>query len=498
MNAVNKTTCAPYNPSQTWKAINWLLVEKRVKQLQMRIAKAVREGKYGKVQSLQWILTHSYYAKLLAVKRVVTNKGKKTSGVDGVIWKTPKQKMEAVKTLKRRGYRPLPLRRVHIPKKRNSKKKRPLGIPTMRDRAMQALYSLALIPVSETVADINSYGFREERCCQDAIEQCYIALAKTISATWILEGDIVSCFDEINHKWLLDNIPIDKKILQLWLKAGYIDNKRRFPTEKGTPQGGIISPIISNMTLDGLEKTVREAVPKGSKVNFIRYADDFIVTCVNKEIIVDKIIPTVKSFLLERGLKLSPEKTLITHIENGFDFLSQTVRKYDGKYLTKPSKKAIKSFMDSIRKIIRSMRGASAEALIKRLNAAIRGWVNYHKHIVAKHTFRCIDSQIYSLLVRWAKRRHSKKSWHWICSKYFRHGTIKGAFSIKVKTKKKGVYKIYQIYKAAYTPIRRHIKIRQLANPYDPEYKSYFEQRRKFKRFRAYECRQITTHLAKA
>jgi RNA-directed DNA polymerase len=235
-----------------WKQIIWSRVYRSVKRLQMRIAKAIREGKCGKAKALQWLLTHSYAAKLLAVKRVTENKGRRTPGVDGEIWNTPQKKVQAVKSLKRHGYRPKPLRRIYIPKK-NSARLRPLSIPTMKDRAMQALHSLSLKPVAETMADNNSYGFREKRSCHDAIEQSFAALAKRRSASWILEGDIRACFDEIRHDWLLNNIPMDRELLQKWLKAGYIEKGKLHPTKAGTPQGGIVSPILANMTLDGME-----------------------------------------------------------------------------------------------------------------------------------------------------------------------------------------------------------------------------------------------------
>ncbi len=254
-----------------WKAIDWKKAERKVRELQMRIAKAVREGRHRKVQSLQWLLTHSFYAKLLAVKRVVTNKGRKTPGVDGVIWKTPKQRMQAVSQLYRRGYRPRPLRRMYIKKK--SGKRRPLGIPTMRDRGMQALYSLALAPVAETTADLHSYGFRAYRSCADAIEQCFVCLSRRCSAKWVLEADVEACFDRIDHEWMLNNILTDKKILKAWLKAGYMERGKLYPTKAGTPQGGIISPTLANMTLDGLESAIKSAVSRTSKVNVIRFAD---------------------------------------------------------------------------------------------------------------------------------------------------------------------------------------------------------------------------------
>ena len=262
-----------------WNSINWKKVKKKVKELQMRIAKAVPEGKLRLAKSLQWLLTHSFYGKLLAIRRVVTNKGKATPGSDGVVWNSSKKRMQAVTLLNRRGYRPFPLRRVYIKKKNG--KLRPLSIPTMRDRAMQALYALALVPVAATIGDPNSYGFRDGRCCADAIKQCYNCLAKRHSSRWVLEADIQACFDRIDHEWMIDNILTDKKILRSWLNAGYVDGGKLYPTKAGTPQGSVISPVLANLTLDGLESAIKNAVPKDAKVHMIRYADDFIVTGVD-------------------------------------------------------------------------------------------------------------------------------------------------------------------------------------------------------------------------
>lgn len=223
-----------------WDSIQWNQLRHQVRRLQVRIAKAAKEERWGKVDFLQHVLTRSIAARLLAVLRVVSNKGKRTPGVDKVIWRTSRQKMQAVWSLKWRGYKPQPLRRIYIPKRNG--KRRPLGIPTMRDRAMQALYLLALEPVAETLADPNSYGFRPRRSIADALGQCFITLAKGYSPRVVLEGDIESCFDRISHEWMLDNIPMDRKILGKWLKAGYMEGKRLYPTEEGTPQGGIMTP----------------------------------------------------------------------------------------------------------------------------------------------------------------------------------------------------------------------------------------------------------------
>jgi RNA-directed DNA polymerase len=321
-----------------WKTIRWNQVTTEVKRLQMRIAKAVREKRYRKAKALQWLLTHSFSAKLLAVKRVTQNLGAKTPGVDGIVWKTPNQKMRAALSLQRRGYQPQPLRRIYIPKKEKGTF-RPLSIPCSIDRGMQALHLLALEPVMETEADKNAYGFRPKRSCADAIEQCFKMLARKISAPWILEGDIRACFDRLSGKWLGDNILTDKVILTKWLTAGYMEEKVLHPTFNGVPQGGLISPAILVLALKGFEETVKSVASQKDKVYVIAYADDFVITGSTKEVLENKVMPVVNAFLKERGLELSTEKTKITHVDDGFDFLGFNVRKYKGKMLIKPSKR---------------------------------------------------------------------------------------------------------------------------------------------------------------
>ncbi|TSA12658.1 MAG: group II intron reverse transcriptase/maturase [Deltaproteobacteria bacterium] len=457
-----------------WHQINWSEAHQHVRMMQLRIAKATREGKTRRVKSLQRLLTHSFHAKALAVKRVTENQGKATPGVDGQIWSTPDAKSQAVSSLIRKGYKPLPLRRVYIPK--SNGKMRPLGIPTMKDRAMQALHKLALEPVAETLADGNSYGFRPKRACADAIEQTFIVLGTKRSAQWILEGDIKSCFDEISHDWLMNNIPMDKRILRKWLKAGYIDRKKLFPTVAGTPQGGIISPILSNMALDGLKKELEPF--RGSKVNFVRYADDFIVTGNSKALLEQEVKPVIIRFLKERGLTLSEEKTKVTHIEEGFDFLGQNVRKYNGKLLIKPSKKNVKNFLEKVRKVLKKHKTAKQESVIGVLNPIIRGWANYHRHVVAKETFSWADYQIWQKLWQWCKRRHPNKGRRWIKDRYFhRIGPSNWVFAAKVK-KDNGKTDYMEMYAAANTPIRRHVKIKLEACPYDMVWEPYFEERK--------------------
>src|SRR5882724_9534657 len=404
-----------------WQAVNWPKVRQQVRRLQLRIAKAIRAEKHGRAKALSWLLTRSHSAKLLAVKRVTGNKGAKTPGVDNKLWRTDRQKYAAVQNLKRRGYRPLPLRRHYIPKKNG--KLRPLSIPTLRDRAMQALHALALKPIAETIGDRNSYGFREGRSCADAIGQCFCALAKSYAPVWVLEGDSKSCFDRISHSWLLKNIPMDKRTLQQWLGAGYLEKGRPFPTREGTPQGGIISPLLANLTLDGMEMAIRSQIKiRRDQVNFIRYADDFVVTARTKETLEQIVKPAGVAFLAERGLELSEQKTTLTHIEAGFNFLGQNVRKYKNKLVIKPAKDGLKALVQKSRETIKGMLGQKAETLIAKLNPIIRGWANYHRNVCSAKAFWTVDRIIHYQLLRWARRSHPNKSYGWLKAKYFTAG----------------------------------------------------------------------------
>ncbi len=470
---------APHNEVK-WHKIDWSAVHRTVRRLQARIVKATQEGKWGKVKALQHLLTHSFSGKALAVRRVTENQGKTTPGVDKDIWDTPEKKAQAVHTLKQRGYHPQPLRRVYIPKSNN--KLRPLSIPSMKDRAMQALYLLALNPIAETTGDRNSYGFRPERSTADAIEQCFNVLSHNYSAQWVLEGDIKACFDGISHPWLEAHIPMDKSILNKWLKAGYIDKQVFYRTEEGTPQGGPISPALANLTLDGLERELHSRYPgdrqsRKAKVNLIRFADDFVITGSSKELLEHEVKPLVEQFLKERGLTLSAEKTLITHIEDGFDFLGQHVRKYNGKLIIKPSKKNVKAFLEKVRKVVKDHQGTTAGNLILLLNPLIRGWARYHQHVVSKKIFQDVDSAIFEMLWQWARKRHNDKPRQWIKDKYFhdheeRHWVFSG-----VVIGRDGVLETVRLFRAAQTPIKRHVKIQGEANPFDPAWEVYFEKR---------------------
>jgi len=466
---------APIDDAKKWHGVDWKAAHRKVRKLQMRIAKAVKESRWNKVKTLQYLLSRSLYAKLLAVKRVTSNKGRKTPGVDGVVFKGARCKWRAADNLKRHGYKPKPLRRIYISKKNG--KKRPLSIPCMYDRAMQALYKLALAPIAETTADQNSYGFRELRRCADAIGAAFNALSKPNSATWILEADITGCYDNICPDWILKNIPMDKEVLRKWLKAGYIEDGKFYPSRKGTPQGGIISPMIANMTLDGLEQAIHNAVPRRSRVNFIRYADDFIVTAKSKRLIEEHIKPVIESFLKERGLSLSQEKTKTTYIKKGFTFLGQTFRKHGRVLRIIPSKEGVLSIIRKIGTVLNKYVSAPMITIIKKLNQVIRGWGNYHQYILSSKVFWRIDRYVYAQLWRMLHKRHSSKSQKWLYQKYWTSSGKKNIFSIIIKSKKKSP-RIYQVVRLWDIGIKRYIKIRAAATPYQKEYAAYYWKRR--------------------
>lgn len=464
-----------------WHGIDWAEAHQTVRRLQIRIAKAVQQRRWGKVKALQRLLTHSFYGKAIAVKRVTENQGKNTPGVDGETWKRPGKKAKAVLSLRRRGYCPQPLRRVFIPKANG--KMRPLGIPTMKDRAMQALYLLALEPVAEITADPHSYGFRPMRATRDAIGHCYTALSNAHRAPWVLDADISGCFDNISHDWMLANIPTDKAILRKWLKAGFIWKGRMFATEAGTPQGGIVPPVLANMTLDGMQQALiarfgKKSTSRGSrsKVNLIRYADDLVITGASQEVLAEAK-SLIEVFLKERGLAFSDEKTRIVHIEDGFDFLGWNVRKYGGALLIKPAKKNVQAFLRKTRETIKAAKMMKQERLIGMLNPMIRGWANYHRNQVANDTFRKVDHFIWQALWRWARRRHPAKSLRWVKDRYFhRLGREDWVFGVKTTQGKSGERWV-TLVKARSIRIRRHVKIKGEANPFDPKWDEYFARR---------------------
>ena len=457
-----------------WRTTPWRKLERAVFKLLLRIYRAAQRGDQRTVRKLQRLLSKSWSAKCLAVRRVTQdNQGKNTAGVDGVKSLTPKQRLELVGQLEIQS-KAKPARRVWIPKP-GKVEKRPLGIPVIYDRALQGLVKIALEPEWEAYFEANSYGFRPGRGCHDAIEAIFTSINK--KAKWVLDADIAKCFDKIDHQALLEKLntlPTFRRQIRAWLKAGVIDAGRMFETTEGTPQGGVISPLLANVALHGLEEKVKSLAKKRSELTVVRYADDFVVIHKDRETI-EKALLVIAEWLRRIGLELKPEKTSITHTLNGdnpgFKFLGFNVRQYEiGKYhsgtnrrgeplgfktLIKPSKESIDRHKARLAEIVRKHRSAPQAALIKKLNPIIRGWSNYFRTSVSKETYSEMDAYLWETLWDWAKRRHPNKSKHWIASKYW--SVDKGTWEYRHKDSK--------LMKHASVEIMRHVKVKGTVSP---------------------------------
>jgi RNA-directed DNA polymerase len=482
-------------PLYDWNTVPWKQAERAVFKLQKRIYQASTRGDTKTVHQLQRLLMTSWWACLIAVRRVTQdNQGKKTAGVDGVKNLNPKRRMELARTLQQHPFSPKtrPVRRVWIPKP-GSEEQRPLGIPVMETRARQALVKLGLEPEWEAQFEPNSYGFRPGRSCHDAIEAIFTAIR--LKAKYVLDADIAQCFNQINHSALLAKLhtfPSLRRVINAWLKAGILDNNQLFPSTKGVPQGGVLSPLLMNVALHGLETAVTQRftrrLSKKSDPNrrtvrptLIRYADDLVVIDEN-ETTIHEIKPFIEAWLHDMGLELKPSKTRITHTLHsyegnvGFDFLGFTIRQYPaGKARTaytcrgkplgyttiiKPSKKAIATHMDKIRTVIEAHQHATQAVLIKRLNPIIRGWANYYATVCSKATFHDLDRLIYLKLRAWAAYRHPGKGKRWIATKYWHPERGSWRFA-------SGTAILQQHQKTA---IRRHTKVAGQRSPYDGDW----------------------------
>jgi RNA-directed DNA polymerase len=469
-------------PRYEWQDLPWKKIERTVFKLQKRIYRASQQGDTDTIHNLQRLLVNSWSAKCLAVRRVTQdNRGKKTAGIDGVKALTPNQRLQLAQTLKLSATA-RPVRRVWIPKP-GKNEQRPLGIPTMRNRAEQALAKLALEPEWEARFEPNSYGFRPGRCTHDAIEAIFNMICR--QPKYVLDADIAACFDNISHAAILSKLqtfPTMRRAIRAWLKAGIMEGDTLFPSHKGSPQGGVCSPLMANVALHGMETAVLEAHPK-AKV--IRYADDLVV--LHPELTEIKAAKeTVAHWLVGVGLELKPSKTHITHTlqqhegKVGFDFLGFHIRQYrvgkthSGKMggfgkpkllgyktLIKPSKEAQRKHNQTLKQTINTYRSASQDQLISKLNPIIRGWANYYASVAAKDTFNKLAHLTFLKLVGWAKWRHPTKTWGWLVRKYWHPEQGKWSF-----TSPNGA----SLYRHWQTPIKHHIKVRGRKSPYDGDW----------------------------
>jgi RNA-directed DNA polymerase len=472
-----------------WDTVNWRAHEEHVRRLRRRIFKAAREQDWATARNLQRLMLRSWSNTLVSVRQVTQlNAGRATAGIDGRVAATPQSRMKLAEQVHRTAtsWKPLPVKRTYIPKANG--KQRPLGIPAIADRCHQARVRNALEPEWEARFEPRCYGFRPGRSCQDAIEALFTTLGGTNPRrVWILDADLKAAFDNIDHNRLLsllENFPA-RGMIAAWLKAGVIEKGKGFaPTEEGTPQGGIISPLLLNIALHGLEEaagvryrtepSVAGKTVPGAPV-LVRYADDYVVCCHSRQQ-AERVKARLTQWLQPRGLSLNEEKTKIVHLSEGFDFLGFNIRRYpNGKLLIKPSKQAVRRFRERLAAEMRTLRGSNVGAILARLNPIIRGWASYYRAAVSKRIFNSLDDYIWRLTYRWACRTHPTKAKRWVVDRYYgRHNKFRNDRWV-FGNPENGSY----LVKLAWTEIVRHVMVKGTASPDDPDLTTYWANRRR-------------------
>jgi RNA-directed DNA polymerase len=478
----------PEDERSDWLSVDWRRAEREVRRLRQRIFTASRDGDLKRVRNLQKLMLRSRANALVSVRRVTEiNAGRATAGIDGNTALVAEAKVELADWLAHGvgSWKPKPVKRVYVPKADG--RQRPLGIPVIADRCLQALVLGALEPEWEARFEPRSYGFRPGRGCHDAIESIYLTgKGPNPSRAWVLDADLAAAFDRISHDHILNQLGTfpAKGMIRQWLKAGVVENGRLTASEEGTPQGGVISPALMNVALHGMEQAAgvryrttghnAGSAVRGSPV-VVRYADDLVAMCHSREE-AEQVKARLAAWLAARGLAFNEDKTRVVHLTEGFCFLGFHVRLYrNRKLLIKPSKAAIKRIRERLAVEMRALRGSNAAAVIKTLNPIIRGWSAYYRGVVSNEVFHSLDFHVWKLAYKWAKHEHANKSRDWIVHRYF------GAFNPRrtdrwvFGDRGSGRY----LSKFAWTKIVRHQLVKIQASPDDPALTEYWAQRRR-------------------